>query len=132
MQSTLFHRAAVGLTSLMISGLTFASDWTERSELDLRPGVTQVSQDIQDLHTTVLWIVTVIGLLVFGLIVYSMISHRRAKNPNPSTFHENVFLEVLWTVIPFVILIAMAVPATRVLVQIDDSAESELTVKVTG
>ena len=94
MQSTLFHRAAAGLASLMISGMTFASDWTERSDLDLRPGVTQVSQEIQDLHTTVLWIVTVIGLLVFGLIVYSMIRHRRSKNPNPSTFHENVFLEV--------------------------------------
>ena len=132
MQSTLFHRAAAGLTSLMISGMTFASDWTERSDLDLRPGVTQVSQEVQNLHTTVLWIVTVIGLLVCGLILFSMIRHRRSKNPNPSTFHENVFFEVLWTVIPFVILIAMAVPATRVLVQLDDTAESELTVKVTG
>ena len=107
MQSTLFHRAAVGLTSLMISGMAVASDWTERSNENLRPGVTGVSQEVYDLHTTILWIVTIIGLLVFGLILVSMIRHRRSKNPNPSTFHENVLLEVLWTVVPFVILIAM-------------------------
>ena len=132
MQSTLFHRAAVGLTSLMISGMAVASDWTERSNENLRPGVTGVSQEVYDLHTTILWIVTIIGLLVFGLILVSMIRHRRSKNPNPSTFHENVFLEVLWTVVPFVILIAMAVPATRVLIELDDSSKAELTVKVTG
>ncbi|HBM23170.1 MAG TPA: cytochrome c oxidase subunit II [Alcanivorax sp.] len=132
MQSTLFHRAAVGLTSLMISGMAVASDWTERSNENLRPGVTGVSQEVYDLHTTILWIVTIIGLLVFGLILVSMIRHRRSKNPNPSTFHENVLLEVLWTVVPFVILIAMAVPATRVLIELDDSSKAELTVKVTG
>ena len=132
MQSTLFHRAAVGLTSLMISGMAVASDWTERSNENLRPGVTGVSQEVYDLHTTILWIVTIIGLLVFGLILVSMIRHRRSKNPNPSTFHENVLLEVLWTVVPFVILIAMAVPATRVLIELDDSSKAELTGKVTG
>ncbi|MBM7332626.1 MAG: cytochrome c oxidase subunit II [Alcanivorax sp.] len=132
MQSTLFHRAAVGLISLMISGWTVASDWTERSDHNLRPGVTAVSQEVYDLHTTILWIVTIIGLLVFGLILISMIRHRRSRHPNPATFHENVFLEVLWTVIPFVILIAMAVPATRVLIELDDSSDAELTVKVTG
>lgn len=132
MQSTLFQRSAAGLVSLMISGATFASDWTERSDIDLRPGVTQASQDVHDLHTLVLWVVTVIGLLVFGLIIYSVIRHRRSKHPTPASFHENILLEVMWTVIPFVILIAMAVPATRVLVHLDDTSESDLTVKVTG
>ncbi|MCC4307308.1 cytochrome c oxidase subunit II [Alcanivorax marinus] len=132
MQSTLFHRAAVGLISLMISGWAVASDWTERSDHNLRPGVTAVSQEVYDLHTTILWIVTIIGLLVFGLILISMIRHRRSRHPNPATFHEHVFLEVLWTVIPFIILIAMAVPATRVLIELDDSSDAELTVKVTG
>ncbi|ASK33158.1 cytochrome c oxidase subunit II (plasmid) [Alcanivorax sp. N3-2A] len=132
MQSTLFHRAAVGLTSLMISGMVAASDWTERSDHNLRPGVTAVSKEVYDLHTTVLWIVTIIGLLVFGLILISMIRHRRSKHPTPATFHENVFLEVLWTIVPFIILIAMAVPATRVLIELEDTSNAELTVKVTG
>ncbi|AFT69421.1 Cytochrome c oxidase subunit 2 [Alloalcanivorax dieselolei B5] len=132
MQSTLFHRMAVGLTSLMISGLATASDWAERSDHNLRPGVTAVAQEVHGLHNTVLWIVSIIGLLVFGLILISMIRHRRSKHPTPATFHENIFLEVLWTIIPFIILIAMAVPATRVLIELDDTADSELTVKVTG
>ena len=132
MQSTLFHRLAAGLTTLMFSGMAAASDWADRSDINLRPGVTQASQEIYHLHNTVLWIVTVIGLLVCGLIVYSMIRHRRAANPNPSKFHENIVLEVVWTVVPFIILIAMAIPATRVLIYLDDSSESELTVMVTG
>ncbi|WP_237738816.1 cytochrome c oxidase subunit II [Alcanivorax hongdengensis] len=109
-----------------------ASDWATRSDLDLRPGVTQVSQEVHDLHTTILWIVTAIGLLVFGLILVAMIRHRRSRRPNPSTFHENIVLELLWTIVPFIILIAMAVPATLVLFQLEDSSGSELTVKVTG
>jgi cytochrome c oxidase subunit 2 len=132
MQSTLFHRAAVGLASLFISGMVVASDWTERSELNMRPGVTAVSREVYDLHTTVLWIVSIIGLLVFGLILISMVRHRRSKNPTPATFHENIVLEVVWTIVPFIILIAMAVPATRVLIQLEDTSNAELTVKVTG
>ena len=93
MQSTLFHRMAVGLTSLMISGLATASDWAERSDHNLRPGVTAVAQEIHGLHNTVLWIVSIIGLLVFGLILISVIRHRRSKHPTPATFHENIFLE---------------------------------------
>jgi len=81
MQSTLFHRAAVGLTSLMISGMAVASDWTERSNENLRPGVTGVSQEVYDLHTTILWIVTIIGLLVFGLIGYVLMLLRFSPAP---------------------------------------------------
>ncbi|MDX1804246.1 MAG: cytochrome c oxidase subunit II [Alcanivorax sp.] len=109
-----------------------ASDWADRSNLDLRPGVTQSSHEVHDLHTDILWIVTAIGLLVFGLILTAMIRHRRSRRPNPSTFHENVYLEVTWTVVPFLILVAMAWPATRVLFQLEDTSGAQLTVKVTG
>lgn len=132
MQSTLFRRVTAALTLLLVSGVSVASDWTERSNVNLRPGVTNISQDVFDLHMVILWIVSLIGLLVFGLIMYSAVAHRRSKRPQAADFHENVFLEVFWTVVPFIILIGMAVPATRVLIAMDDSSEAELTVKVTG
>lgn len=132
MQSTLFRRVTAALTLLLVSGVSVASDWTERSNVNLRPGVTNISQDVFDLHMVILWIVSLIGLLVFGLIMYSAVAHRRSKRPQAADFHENVFLEVFWTVVPFIILIGMAVPATRVLIDMDDSSEAELTVKVTG
>ncbi len=132
MQSTLFRRVTAALTLLLVSGVSVASDWAERSNVNLRPGVTNISQDVFDLHMIILWIVSLIGLLVFGLIMYSAVAHRRSKRPQAADFHENVFLEVFWTVVPFIILIGMAVPATRVLIDMDDSSEAELTVKVTG
>ncbi|AJD49087.1 cytochrome c oxidase subunit II [Isoalcanivorax pacificus W11-5] len=131
MQSTLFHRAAALLTTLMLSGVA-AADWTQRSAENMRPGVTALSQEVYSLHMIILWICTAIGLLVFGLIMWSVFAHRKSKNPVPAKFHENVVLEVVWTIIPFFILIGMAIPATRVLIQMDDSSEAELTVKVTG
>mgnify|MGYP005839210857 CR=1 FL=1 len=132
MQSALFRRVSAALMMLLVSAVSAANDWTERSEVNLRPGVTGISQDVYDLHMTVLIIVSVIGLIVFGLIMYSAVAHRRSKRPQADTFHENVFLEVAWTIVPFFILVAMAVPATRVLIDMENSAESELTIKVTG
>jgi cytochrome c oxidase subunit 2 len=132
MPSTLFRRVATALTLLMISGVGLASDWAERSNHNLRPGVTPISQDVYDLHMAILYVVSAIGVLVFGLIMYSVFAHRRSKRPKPADFHEHVFLEVLWTVIPFFILVGMTIPATKVLIRMDDSSASELVVKVTG
>jgi cytochrome c oxidase subunit II len=132
MQSTLFRRVTAALTLLLVSGVSVASDWADRSNVNLRPGVTDISQDVYGLHMIILWVVTLIGLLVFGLIMYSAVAHRRSKNPEPAKFHEHVGLEIFWTVVPFLILIAMAFPATRVLISMDDSADADLTIKVTG
>jgi cytochrome c oxidase subunit 2 len=132
MHSTLFRRVSAGLTMLLLSGMASATDWLDRSNENMRPGVTEASQQIYHLHNLVLIIVTLIGVLVVALMLYSMVRHRRSANPNPAKFHENIFLEVMWTVIPFVILIGMAIPATRVLIFLDDTSDSELTVMVTG
>lgn len=133
MQSNLFHRLVIAATTLLFSGVAAAAqDWTERSNENLRPGVTEISQHVYDLHMLVLIIVSVIGLLVFGLIMYSVVAHRKEKHPEPATFHEHVGLEIFWTVVPFFILIAMAVPATKVLIEMDDTEAAELTIKVTG
>ncbi|MGE4630888.1 MAG: cytochrome c oxidase subunit II [Pseudohongiellaceae bacterium] len=118
-----------GLTFLLFmafSNATFAAD------MDLRPGVTDMSQRIQSLHHTSLIICTVIGVVVFGLMFYSMYAHRRSKNPKPADFHESTAVEVLWTLIPALILIGLAVPATRTLIEIEDNSDADLTVLITG
>ena len=100
--------------------------------LNLPAGVTPDSHDIHDLHMTILWICVAIGVLVYGILIYSLIHHRKSKGVVPATFHENTKLEIVWTIIPFLILIAMAVPATKVMIKVYDTSASDMTIKVTG
>ncbi|WP_061291822.1 cytochrome c oxidase subunit II [Azotobacter vinelandii] len=101
-------------------------------DVNMRPGVTEVSRSVFDLHMTIFWICVAIGVLVFGAMFWSMFAHRRSRRPQPAHFHENTRVEVLWTVIPLLILIAMAVPATRTLLHIYDPSEPDLDIQVTG
>ena len=100
--------------------------------LNLPAGVTPLSHDIHDLHMKILWICVAIGVLVYGILIYSLIHHRKSKGVVPATFHENTKLEIVWTIIPFLILIAMAVPATQVMIKVYDTENSAMTIKVTG
>jgi len=100
--------------------------------LNMPEGVTQVSRDIYGLHMLIFWICVIIGVVVFGAMAYSMIAHRRTRNREPAQFHENTRLEIVWTIIPFLILVGMAVPATTTLVDIYDAGDPELTVEVKG
>jgi cytochrome c oxidase subunit 2 len=100
--------------------------------LNLTPGVTEVSRDIYDLHMYILWICVGIGILVYGLIIYSVMHHRKSKGVVPAQFHENTRLEMVWTVIPFLILLAMAIPATSVMIKAYDTEDADMTIKVTG
>ena len=81
-------------------------------EWDLREGVTEMSQRIQALHHISLWVCIVIGSIVFGVIFYTLFAHHRSRRPDPANFDDNTVVEVTWTVIPVLILVAMAVPAT--------------------
>jgi len=100
--------------------------------VNLTEGVTELSRDIHDLHMLIFWICVAIGLLVYGLLVYSLVHHRKSKGVIPAQFHENTKLEILWTVIPFAILIGMAIPATRVMIKAYDTSGADMTIKVTG
>jgi cytochrome c oxidase subunit 2 len=102
------------------------------SDLNLRVGVTELSRDIHGLHMLILWICVAIAVAVFGVMIYSIATFRKSKGAVPATFDHNTKAEVIWTVIPVIILVAMAIPAARTLVKIDDTRGSELTVKVTG
>ncbi len=100
--------------------------------LDMRAGVTDMSQRIQELHTISLWVCIIVGIVVFGAMFYTMFKHRRTKHPIPATFHENTLIEAIWTIIPAIILIGMAIPATLALQDIEDNSDADLTVLITA
>jgi cytochrome c oxidase subunit 2 len=102
--------------------------WT----VNMAPGATEVSQKVFDLHMTIFWICVLIGIVVFGAMFWSMLMHRRRPDRVAASFHESTTVEVLWTLVPLLILIAMAIPATRTLLEIYDSSESDLDIQVTA
>jgi len=125
---------SAGLTRI---GLTIAALWlcTNNAfalEWDMREGVTDMSQRIQALHHIGLGVCIVISVIVFGAIFYSLYAHHRSRRPQPADFHESTLVEVIWTVIPFLILVGMAIPATSTLIDIEDNSDADLTVLITG
>ena len=102
------------------------------NQLNLHPGVTDIARDQMWLHWMMLIICLVIFIGVFGVMFYSIWAHRKSRGAKPASFHEHVGVEVAWTVIPFVIVIAMALPATRTVVAMKDTSSPDLTVKVTA
>ncbi|MGB4248430.1 MAG: cytochrome c oxidase subunit II [Pseudohongiellaceae bacterium] len=118
---------------LVVAALTlFSTNLQAAWELNMTQGVTQISRDTYDLHMQILWWCVAIGVVVFGVMLWSIINHRKSKGAVSATFHESTKVEIIWTVIPFVILILMAIPATRVLTEAYDSSESEIDIQVTG
>lgn len=100
--------------------------------VNMSPGATEVSRSVFDLHMTIFWICVVIGVVVFGIMFWSMLIHRRASGQQPAHFHESTTVEILWTIVPLVILVVMAIPATKTLIDIYDTSESELDIQITG
>ena len=121
--------AALAMAALM-TGAAWADE--TRSQYDMPRGVTEISREVHQLHWIILGVVTFIGIVVFGVMIYSIINHRRSKHPKPADFHESVTVEILWTVAPFIILVGMAIPAAGTLIKMEDTRNAELTVKVTG
>jgi cytochrome c oxidase subunit II len=101
-------------------------------QMNMHRGVTPISHAIYDLHMIAIVICAIIGVVVFGLMTYSLIHHRKSKGYIPATFHDNFHLEVVWSIIPFLILIGLAIPATKVLIKTADTGNSDVTVKVVG
>ncbi len=112
-------------------GTAFASAHADFA-LNMREGVTSTSQSVYDLHMTIFWVCCVIGVIVFGAMIYSIIYHRKSKGAVAAQFHESTTMEILWTVVPIVILVSMAIPATSTLLAMEDTSDADMTVKVTG
>lgn len=101
-------------------------------QLNLTRGATRLTEDVYQLHNLMMWIITVIFCAVFGFMFYAIFKHRKSVGHKAANFHENTTVEIAWTVVPFFILIAMAVPATRTLLDVRDTSNPDITVKVTG
>ncbi len=115
--------------SLLMLGLGSAhADYT----LNLTEGVTKISRDVYDLHMLIFWVCVFIGIGVFGTMFYSIYHHRKSKGHKAEQFHENTTVEIIWTIIPTVILIGMAIPATKTMLEMDDVQEADMSIKVTG
>ena len=117
----------VPLLSLFFQPAAFAA-W----EVNMDPGVTEISREIYGLHMTIFWICVAIGVVVFGIMLWSILHHRKSQGVTPSNFHESTSLEILWTLIPFAILIIMAIPATATLVKMYDADDAAIDIKITG
>lgn len=102
------------------------------NQLDLHPPVTRIAAEQQWLHYFMLVICTVIFIGVFGVMFYSIIKHRKSKGAKAANFHESTTVEIVWTVVPFIIVILMALPATKVVVAMKDTSSADLTIKATG
>lgn len=113
-------------------GLALTSGAASALEYNMTPGVTEISRQNFDLHMLVFYLCVVIGVLVFGVMFYSMFKHTKAKVAEPAKFHHSTGVEIVWTIVPFLILVAVAVPAAGVLVKMEDDSGADLTVKVTG
>ncbi len=100
--------------------------------VDILPPVTTISRQIYDLHWGILWVCVAIFIVVFGAMFWSIYKHRRSMGAKAAQFHENTTIEIIWTIIPFVILIGMAYPATRTVLDMKDASNADISIKVTG
>ncbi|MEI7796793.1 MAG: cytochrome c oxidase subunit II [Methylococcaceae bacterium] len=123
-------------TKQLFAGATFAALGLQTAQADytlnLMQGVTKISNDVYDLHMLILWVCVFIGIAVFGTMFYSMYHHRKSRGHQAANFHENTTVEIIWTIIPTIILVAMAIPATKTMLELDDVQNSDMSIKVTG
>ncbi len=129
----LANLAARARNLLMGSGLLL---WSASAfaayDLNMPKGVTSTSKEVYDLHMLILWICVWIGVVVFGVMIYSIYHHRKSRGAVAAQFHESTTMEIIWTIVPMLILIGMAIPATKALIALEDTSKADMTIKVTG
>lgn len=124
--------AVLGAVAAVASMALWTSPALSDFELNMPVGVTTASRDIYGLHMLVLWVCVVIATGVYTAMVVAIVKFRKSKDVRAARFSHSTTAEIIWTVIPAVILIAMAVPAAETLIRLEDTRDSELTIKVTG
>jgi len=99
---------------------------------NLQEPQSEIARQIYDLHTLIMWIIVGIFIVVFGAMTYAIVMHRKSVGHQAEQFHENTTVEIVWTIIPFIILIGMAYPATRTIIEMKDTSHPDITIKATG
>ncbi|GAM75876.1 cytochrome c oxidase polypeptide II [Vibrio ishigakensis] len=125
-------KSLVSIAPLGACALAGAAHAQTEPSYNMTKGVTEISGKVYDLHMLIFYICVAIAVVVFGVMFYSIYAHRKSKGAVAANFHESTKVEIIWTVIPILILVAMAIPATKTLIEMEDTSESELTVKITG
>lgn len=131
-ENTIIVALAVLAAIIAATWLALVAPAFTGNEVNMTRGVTQQSADHFDLHMIVLWICVVIGIGVFTVMFTSIVLHRKSKGHKAAKFSHSTKAEIIWTIIPVLILVVMAVPATTALVRMEDSSGAEMTVKITG
>jgi cytochrome c oxidase subunit II len=124
--------AKTAALAAMLASALMASAARAAMEYNLQPPVTPIGEQIFDLHIYIMWICVVIFVGVFAVMFYSIFAHRKSQGHQAAQFHENTMVEVVWTVIPFLILVFMALPATKTILAMKDTTVPDMTIKVTG
>ena len=125
------QRIARGLAGLSLTTAS-AGAFAAFSDLNMPVGVTPISREAYELHMLILVICVLIGIVVFGAMIISMLKHRKSLGYQAAKFHHSTKAEIIWTVIPCVILVGMAIPATNALIRMEDTSDADITLKITG
>ena len=123
----MIRKLCLSLSGLLASG-SASAEWT----LNMTRGITELSAETYDLHMMVFWWCVAIAIITFGAMIWSLVAHRKSKGVTPAQFSHSMKAEIIWTVIPIVILLLMAIPAAETLVKLEDSRDPDLTLVVTG
>lgn len=125
---TVLYKKFIPALTILLTPLSLLAEWG----LNMREGITPISQKVYDMHMVSLWVVTIIGIVVFGVMFWSIFHHRKSKGVKPAKFSHSTTVEVIWTAIPLLIIIGLAIPATKLLIEMDDTSDTALTVKAVG
>ena len=129
-------KGGLALTGMLFAGAALAVGDSPGgpavNEINLQPPATAIAEELYHLHTFMLILCTVIFVGVFGVMFYSVFAHRKSKGHKAAHFHESTTVEIIWTIVPFIIVVLMALPATRTVVAMKDTSNADLTIKVTG
>ena len=112
--------------------LASAAGAASANQYNLQPPQSVIANQIYDLHTLIMWIIFGIFVVVFGFMTVAIIKHRKSVGHQAQQFHENTTVEIAWTIVPFVILIGMAYPATKTILAYKDTSNPDITIKATG
>src|SRR6187551_3011230 len=122
---SMLARLFAGATALVAKGAAGA-------QYNLQPPQSIIAREIYDLHSLIMWIILGIFIVVFGAMAYAIVKHRKSVGHKAEQFHENTTVEIVWTIVPFLILIGMAIPAAKTIIAMKDTSNPDLTIKVTG
>src|ERR671914_2426366 len=126
------RKFASALASAMLFAAAAAHAAEPPSQYNLQPPVSTIAEQTYDLHTLIMWIIVGIFVLVFGVMAIAIVRHRKSVGHQAEQFHENTTVEIIWTIVPFIILIGMAYPATKTVIAMKDTSNPDVTIKATG